>query len=237
MLDEQRVDRDPVLAREDLREAALRFLGGSRVDGPESVGDAVDVGVDGDGGDPIAEDEHAVRGLRADAGETDEVGERTGDLAVVPVADLTRHGADRARLRVVEAGEADQRLELARRRGGDLVGARVLCEQSGARDVGRLVPRPLREDRADQHLERVLGVVAQVRRPPVARVIEGGEPIEDRLPVDRGRAGSRAHGRPEATGSGRRAPAEAVGADPVPGSERSGSSLPPCASRRSSPMR
>ncbi len=235
MLHEQRVDRDPVLARQHVPQTELRLLRAPGPDDTEAVRDPVHVRVDRDRGDVVAEDEHAVRGLRADPGKARQLLERPGHGAAEPVEHLARAVADEPRLRVVEPGLADQRLDL--RRSGRREAGRVgeSREQAGARPIGRLVARALGEDGADHHLERVLGVVPQVRGPPLPPVVEGGEPVEHRDPVEIGRRGHERRldvaraGDGGAVGSG--------GRGPTPGSERSGSSWRPCASRSSSPTR
>ena len=233
MLDEQRIEGDPVLPGDDLPESLLGLLGGPGSDDAEPVRDPMDVGVDGDRGDPVTEDENAVRGLRADAGQRRELGVRVRHATAESAEEFGGAGADHARLGMVETGFSDQRLDRGRPGPGEGRGVRVAGEQPRARDVGRRVPRPLREDRPDQHLERVLGVVAEVRRSPVAGPVEGREPVEDRLPVERRGLG---HGRfRRARGAGRGS--SSGGRPPVPGSERSGSSLAPCVARRSSPIR
>jgi hypothetical protein len=226
VLDEERVEGDPVRGIDARRQRAFGLLGGPGPDHAEPVGDAVHVGVDGDGGDPVAEDEHAVRRLRPDPRQRDERVVRPRHGPAEPVEDRGRGRPDRPGLGMVEPRPPDQRLDPVGRRGGERRRVRVPREQPRARDVGRLVPGALGQDRADQHLERVLRVVAQVRAPPVARVVERREAVEDRLPVERGRRGTRAH----AGGSGRRTVS-------VPGSLRSGSSAPAPSRRISSPTR
>jgi hypothetical protein len=223
VLDQKRVDRDPVPLRDGGPEGGLRLFRGLGLDDAEPVRDPVDVGVDRHPRDPVPEDEDAVGRLRPDAGERGQFLERPGDDAPEPVEDLPRAGADRPGLRVVEPGLADQRFDLPGRRVREAPGVGVLREQPGRGGVGVLVPGPLREDRPDQHLERVLGVVAEVRDPPVARVVERAEAVEERFPVERS---LRCH-RPASSG-----------ADPSPGSERSGSSVGrPSTSEISSPTR
>ena len=183
MLDEERVERDPVAFRDDLPEANLGLLGRAGPDDPESVRDAVDMRVDGDRRDPVAENEDAVRGLGSHARERSELVERPGHGPAEPVDDLASALADHARLDVVEAGRPDQRLDLAGPRGGEARRVRVAGEEARAREIGVLVARTLGEDRSDQDLERVLRVVPKVGSPPIAPTVERGEPIEERLPV------------------------------------------------------
>ena len=239
MLDEERVERDPVLRVEHLAQRRFGLLGGPGPHDAEPVRDAVDVRVDRDRRDPVAEDEDAVRRLRADPGQRRQRLEAARDLPVEPVEHRRGAGPDHAGFDPVEAGRPDQRLEVGRTRPGERRGVGVAREEARARDVGVRVARPLREDRADQHLERVLGVVAQVRRAPVPGPVELREPVEDLFPLPGGEAGGRRHppppggeralGRPE----GSAGPGSAVSR---PGSERSGSSSPFFA-RRSSPTR
>jgi hypothetical protein len=230
MLHEQRVQRDPVALGDDLAESCLGLLGGPCVHDAEPVRDAVHVGVHRDRRDPVAEDEDAVRGLRADMRQAEELLHRPGHDAVEPFEDLPSAVPDRARLRAVEPGLPDQRLDRSRVGGCESGGVRVPGEQSGAGDIRRLVARPLRQDGPDQHLERILGVVAQVRDAPVAPVVERGEPVHDDLPVEGRRRSHRTVPCGVLAGA-------APGYAPVPGSERSGSSAAPCAARSSSPTR
>jgi hypothetical protein len=110
MLDQERVERDPVSAIDASSERRLGLFGRARADDPEAVRDAVDVRIHRDRGDPVAEDEHAVRGLRPDPGESDQLLERPRDLAVPSVEDDAGTGTDDLRLRVVEPRRADQPL-------------------------------------------------------------------------------------------------------------------------------
>jgi hypothetical protein len=226
VLDEQRVERYPVAPVDDPGELGLGLLGALRSDDPEPVGDPVHVGVDRDRGDAVAEDEDAVRRLRADVGEAHERVELPRHRAAEFREDRPRAVAHRAALHPVETRRADERLDLGRGGRGERRRVGEPGEEAGARGVGVRVARPLREDRADQHLERVLGVVPEVRGPPVARAVERRQPVEDRLPVPRGEAG---HGHGRVRG--------ALGAVSIPGSERSGSSSAPPSARRSSPTR
>jgi len=186
VLDQQRVERDPVLPGEDLPQAFLRLLGGAGAHDPEAVRDPVHVGVDGDRRDPVAEDQDAVRGLRADPGERRELVEVLRDHARKSSEDLGGARADRPRLGVVEARSPNERLDGPGGRCRETHGVRVPGEQARARGIGRLVPGALGEDRPDEHLERVLRVVPEVRRPPVPGVIERREPVEDGHPIERG---------------------------------------------------
>ena len=226
MLDEPRIEGDPVLPGDDAREGELGRLGGLRADDPEPVRDAVDVGVDRDRRDPVAEDEDAVRRLRADRREGDEVVVPPRHLAVEPIEELPGAGADGPRLHPVEARRADQRLDRGRGRGRERRGVREAGEQEGGRPVGVRVLRPLREDRSDQDLERVRGVVPEVRGPPVPGPVQRREAVEHRLPGEGDGAPAR-HVGPRTRGGGAA----------VPGSERSGSSAPSPAARLSSPTR
>lgn len=234
MLDEERVERDPVPSVEDRAEPFLGLGRGPGAQDAEPVRDAVDVGVDRDRGDRVAEDEHAVRRLRADAGKRYEgvVGAR--DLAPEPLEDRPSALADHAALRPVESGRADQRLHLVRRGTGERARVGEPGEQPGRRNVGVRVPGALREDRADQDLEGVLRVVAQVGGAPVAAPVERREAVEDLLPEFRGRGGA-AHARD--LRAGRSGGGLGASDRPArPGSERSGS--PSSASpRTSSPTR
>jgi hypothetical protein len=119
----------------------------------------VHVGVDRDRRDPVAEDQHAVRGLRADARERRQLLEGLRYRTVEPVPDLSRDDPEHAGLHVVEAGHPDERLDVGALRAGERGSVREPGEETRARDVRVRVARALREDRADEDLERVLGVV------------------------------------------------------------------------------
>ncbi len=234
MLDEQGIERDPVPLVDHRAEPRLGLLGGPGPDDPEPVRDAVDVGVDRDRGDPVAEDEHAVRGLRAHAPQREEVLHRPRDVAVEPVEELPGRVPDHPGLDVVEPGRPDQRLDRADPRRGEAPDVGVAREKERARAIGVLVPRPLREDRPDQDLERVLRVVPQVRSAPIPAAVEPREAIEERIPVHR-----RPSERVQVRGVER--PEEGLiavpGRPPIPGSERSGSFGSSRSVRRSSPTR
>ncbi len=235
MLDEERVERDPVLAGEHEAESGLGLLGSFRAHHPESIRNAMDVGVDGDPRDVVPEHQHAVGGLWADPRERHELLQRAGHLPRVAGEELAGARPDQPCLGVVEPGFVDQRLDRLRPRPceGGRVG--VAREQSRARGRGGGIAGALGQDRSDQHLERVLGVVPEVRDPPVARVVEPRESVEDRHPVVRTARRHRTDRlRPEAVAGGGVSPARRGS---CPGSERSGSSFPPCASRSSSPTR
>jgi hypothetical protein len=224
VLHEQRVERDPVRLGHDALERRFGLLGRRRPDHAEPVRDPMHMGVDRDRRSAVPEDEHAVRGLRAHPGQRRELFVGRRDLSAEPVEDLRGARPDRPRLRPVEPDLSDQRLEIRGVRPGEGRGVGEPGEQPGARDVRLLVPRPLGEDRSDQHLERILGVVAQVRASPIAGVVERRQPVEHGDPIEARRV---AHVDPFPAG----------GAVSTPGSERSGSSFPPCAVRSSSPIK
>jgi hypothetical protein len=231
VLDEQRVEGDPVSLRYRIAERGLRLLGRPCPHHAQTVGDAVHVGIDGDRRDTVAEDQDAVRRLRANAPDRGELLERPGNRTPESVEQFGGAGPNDPGLHPVEPGRADQRLDLGRFRSGEGGRVREPSEQPGARHVGVRVARPLGEDRSDQHLERVLGVVAQIRTPPVAGAVERAEAVEDRLPVDRVDRPRPGHPRPPGRALRVRA---SVGEAETPGSERSGSSE---SAGSSSPMR
>ena len=231
MLDEERVHRDPVAGVDPLPKRRLGLIGRTGPDDAEAVGDPVDVGVDRDRRDPIPEDQHAVRGLRSDARQRDERVVLLRDLAAEPVEDLASDPTDHPGLHPVEPGHPDQRLDLRRPSVGQGLRVREPGEQLRAGGIGVGVPRPLREDGADQDLERVLGVVAQVRAAPVAGMIERREAIEQPFPIE-----LRGPGPPRQPLALPSRPGVAGATAETPGSERSGSSVS-SAPRSSSPTR
>jgi hypothetical protein len=230
VLHEEWIQRDPVPLGHHLPKTGLGLFGGARAHDAQPIRDPVNVRVDRDRGDPVPEHQNTVRRLRANVRKAEQLLHRPRYHSPEPVEDLGRAVAYGPRFRVVEPGPSDQRFDRADRGGGEPCGVGVLLEQPGARDVGRLVARPLREDRSDQHLERILGVVAEVRHAPIAPVVEVRETVHDRLPVEVGR---RAHRVPPVPGR----VVDEPGYAPVPGSERSGSSGAPWAARISSPTR
>jgi hypothetical protein len=117
------------------------------------------VRVDRDRRDPVSEDEDAVRGLGTDAGKRGQLLEGPGDRAGEPVEDLVRDDPKHVGLHTVEAGHPDQGLDVGPLRTGERRSVREPGEETGARNVGVRVAGALREDRADEDLERVLGVV------------------------------------------------------------------------------
>lgn len=221
MLNKKWVDRDPVLAGQHLAEAFLGLFGGSGAHDAEAVRDPMHVRVDGDRRDPVAEHEHAVRRLRADPGHRRQLFEGPGRTPAEPVAHFDRDPSEDAGLGVVEPGPVDKPLDLPHRGLRQGVRVRVPGEQVRAGDVGGFVPRALGEDRPDQHLERILRVVAEVRDPPVAGPVEPAQSVEECLP----RKIALAHAGPPLR----------PGGDSTPGSERSGSTPP--SGRMSSPIR
>lgn len=138
-----------------------------------------------------------------------------------PVPDLLGHPTEDAGLGVIEAGALDEALHVRGGRAREGVRVGVPGEQAGTSDVRRLVAGSLGEDRSDQHLERILRMVPEVRYSPVPGMVEVAQSVEEGVP----RKVASAHVRPP----GR------LGGVSTPGSERSGSSSP--VARISSPMR
>ena len=172
MLDQERVDRNPVALGDPFAQGLFRLFGRAGPDHTESVRDPMDVRVDGDRGDPVPEDEHAVRGLGADPVERGELLKGPRNLPPESVEELRRAVADYARLDAVETGGPDEGLDLGGFRAGERGRVGEPGEQARARDIGVRVAGPLGEDCSDQHLEGVLGVVAEIRPPPIARAVE-----------------------------------------------------------------
>gem|GEM_PF-2203902 len=239
MLHEEGVQRDPVPDVHDLPQAGFRFLGRARADHAEPVRDAVDVRVHGDGRDPVAEHQHAVRGLRSDPRQGGELLERTGYRATESVQDHPGTLPDHSGLDPIEPGGSDQRFDVARTGRGQRHGIRKASEQARARRIRVRVPGPLGEDRSHEHLEGILSVVPQVRRPPIAAFVQGGQAVQYCFPVQPGSFGSARHQglrTRRLRGLDVGPAAEAGDANgPSPGSERSGSSW--SSGRSSSPMR
>ena len=229
MLDEQRVERDPVPRVDRLAQPPLRLLGGAGAHDAEAVGDPMHVRVDGDRRLAVGEDQDAVGGLRAHTRQREELLARARDLSAMPLEERLGARPEDAAFRPVEPHRPDQPLDVCASGPGEAPRVRVPGEQPRRGDVRRLVARPLREDRPDQHLEGALGVVAQVRPTPVAGPVERGQPVQQELPVERG---LRRHGVPAP--GGRRGGRSIAG--PCPGSLRSGSSDAP-GPRSSSPTR
>jgi hypothetical protein len=88
VLNEERVEGDPVTGVDPLAEGGFGLLGRAGPHDAEAVRDPMDVRVDGDRRDPVAEDEHAVRGLGPDPGEGDERLELPRNGPSEPVEDL-----------------------------------------------------------------------------------------------------------------------------------------------------
>lgn len=226
MLDEQRVERDPVARVDALPQRLLGLFGGPGTDQPEPVRDTVDVRVDGDRRNAVAKDQDAVRRLRPDSRERKQLLHRGRYPAPPAGQDLPGTGAERPGLRPVEPGLSDQSLDGCDRGLRQRLGGGVAREQLRARAVGRLIPRALGEDRADEDLEGVLGVVPQVGDPPVPLAVQLAQSVENALPRELSRI---LHGVP---------PARRADGKTTPGSERSGSSsTSPSAARNNSPTR
>src|SRR5579875_1236111 len=112
VLDQERVQGDPEPPIEDLPQPGLGLLWTGGEYNPEPVRDAVDVGVDRHPGDPVAEDQDAVRRLGADPGEGGELGQGSGNPAREPFEDLPGDPGEKTGLGPVEPGRPDQRLDL-----------------------------------------------------------------------------------------------------------------------------
>jgi hypothetical protein len=235
VLHEQGVERDPVALGEP---GPQPFLGLLRRAGPndsQPVRDPVDVGIDRDGRDSVAEDEDAIRGLRTDPGKGDELLERVGNLSGEPVEYRPSAGPEGPRLLPVESDDSDERLDLRRGSPRERRSIGIPREEPGRRDVGLLVAGPLGKNRSDQHLERVLGMIPQIRGPPIPYPVERRETVQEELPVEFGRTVS-AHGALRGEFLGRTEVGSVPRFGPMPGSERSGSSAS-WADRTSSPTR
>jgi hypothetical protein len=131
VFDEQHVEGIALVGFDCVGEQIVRLfecrLG---ADEAHARGDAVDVGVDGEEGHAEGEEEGAVGGLGAYAGEVAEVGEGVGGQVVleeleadfsVLLADLFEDGLDARGFGVGEAADADGALELVDGGVGDLV--------------------------------------------------------------------------------------------------------------------
>jgi hypothetical protein len=232
VLDEQRVHGDPEALVHPLPERRLGLLGSPGPNDAEPVRDAMHVRIDRYRGDPVAEDEHAVRGLRPDTTDRHELLEGSRYGAVETVEDIASARPDHARLHVVEPGPSNERFDLGGRRAGERDRVREPGEQPGARRVRVRIAGALGEDCPDEDLERVFGVVAQIRPTPIPRAVKRAQAVEEPLPIERGGRGTLHPGPLRGEGAD-----EVAVAGPVtPGSERSGSSGSPSA-RRSSPTR
>ena len=112
MLDEEGIHRNPVPRVDALAESRFGLLGGAGADDPEPVRDSVDMRVDGDRRDSVAKHEHAVRRLRTDARQGDQLLKVSRDVSAESVEDLLRHGSEDASLHPVESRGPDQRFDL-----------------------------------------------------------------------------------------------------------------------------
>ena len=233
MLDEERVDGDPEARVDPLAQRGFGLLGRPGPDDAEPVRDAMHVGVDRDRRDPVPENEDAVRGLGADTGEGGEFLEGPGNRATEPVEQLPGHRSEGPRLHAIEAGRPDEHLDFGRPRPGERRGVRESGEEASARHVGVRIARTLREDRTDEDLERVLGVVPQVRPSPVPCPVERAEPVEEAFPIERDEG---AFARHSVSFRGPAGSVATAAGDGAPGSERSGSSRSPDP-RTSSPIK
>lgn len=160
MLDEEGVERNPVPLGHHFPELRFGLRGSTRPDDAEAIRDSVNVGIDGDRRDPVAEHQDAVRGLGTNAGERDELVIRPGHDTAETREELLGDRSNDPGFRMVEAGRPDEGLDLGLAGPGQRPRVRKFGEQLVARPIGVLVPSPLREDRADQNLERVLRVVS-----------------------------------------------------------------------------
>ncbi len=116
MLDQERVERDPVALGDGATERLFRLFRGAGTHEPEPVRNAVDVGVDRDRRDPVAEDQNAVRRLRPHPREARELGKGTGDVSVEALEDRSSAPGQGAGLRAVEPSRPDQGLDIGRTR-------------------------------------------------------------------------------------------------------------------------
>lgn len=159
MLHEEGIERDPVPHGDRSTERLLRLLGPLGPDDPEPVCDAVHVGVDRDRRDSVAKDEDAVRRLGPHPGQARQLRERPRHRPPKALEERASVPGQDSGLRAIEADRPDQRFDVGWLRPSEELHGRISREQPRARGIGRLVPCPLRENRADQHLERVFGMV------------------------------------------------------------------------------
>src|SRR5580693_3294453 len=163
VFDKREVQVVPDAGRHGGTEDSVRlFRAGPLWDPAEADGDAVHVGVDGEGGPSHGEDEHAGGRLRADAGQRNKVFldrlvvEVMQAAEVDPALALTDRGQDLldpARLLVRDAAAADGVGHLFRWRLQDLAPVRELGFELGERASGVKVGGVLGQHRRDQFVD------------------------------------------------------------------------------------
>ena len=163
MRDEERVIDSPVFLREAFPQDHLCLIRRPCPDGAESVGDAVDVGIDGDARQAEALGDHDVGRFPSDALDGEQLVQGIGHDVVVFFDDGARDLFDETGLHLVEAYRIDDLLDLPgrdrqqlTRRAGPfhqalhgLFRCLVLCSQA--------------EQAADEHEKRVVPLVGDPR--------------------------------------------------------------------------
>ena len=163
MRDQERIIFPPVFLREDVPQEPLCLIGRPCPDGAEPVGDAVDMGIDGDARQAEALGDHDIGRFPSHALDGEQLVQGIGHDVVVFFDDGSRDFFDKTRLHLVEAYRIDDPLDLP---GGDrqqltrcagpfhqalhgLIRCFILCSQA--------------EQAADEHEKRVMPLVGDPR--------------------------------------------------------------------------
>jgi len=161
------------------------FLGGRfRIDQAQTNRDAVDVRIDGEDFDAEREHQHAVGGLRPNAGEVRQILVRSlrapvGKMLEVDPADirldLTKDLLNPRGLNATQSADANVAFDFIHRRAGDLI---PRSKSSSQLSVSRITVGGggvLREDRTDEHIDAFSPTF------PMLSAIHPLEPREDRF--------------------------------------------------------
>ncbi len=154
--DHREVQVVPDAGRHPWREEQVRLVRGRvRRDPPQSGGDAMDMGVDGESGPPHGEDEHACGRLGPHSGQREEIGLSRRIIEISQAAEVDAALAfldggqdllDAARLLVGDAAAADRLGHLLDGRVRDLLPGGEPLLQPGERPLGVDVRGVLRQD-------------------------------------------------------------------------------------------
>jgi len=137
--DEQIVDVDPEILRQDRLERLLRRVGVFRRHHSEAVGYAVDVSVDADGRDAEAQPENEIGGFASDPGKLEQRRLVPRDLAAVILDEESPDLPQLSGLRVVKTGGVDGARDRFQVEGGELGRGVGQPEEASTGVVGHLV--------------------------------------------------------------------------------------------------